>query len=235
MSKMSHAMNPSPPASPSQTVDADSLRLTIGDTLHIQAAKSQDDTQFSVRYLGALKGLSLMTTIPIIDGEPMWMKPGGSYIFRTLAGMHVYAFTTKVLKARSKPFAYAHFAYPTTLQARQVRRAARVKLNLPTMVRRTDGQQVAATLHDLSLNGVLLEASDSIGAIGDSLEIEFPIALDEVNKRLTLNATLRNSASLGVGNEKTPVRAGLEFGRLNNDDTLLLHYFIDHQIAKQSM
>jgi hypothetical protein len=227
-------MSPSHTANPSQTVDADMLRLAVGDTLHIQTVGLQDETQYSVRYLGALKGHSLMTTLPVIDGDPMWMKPGGSYIFRTLSGMHVYAFTSKLLKARATPYPYAHFAYPVSLQARQVRRATRVKLNLPTLVRRPDGQQIAATLHDLSLNGVLLEAGDSIGAIGDSLEIEFPIALDEVNKHLTLSASLRNCASIGVGNEKLPVRAGLEFGRLNNDDTLLLHYFIDHQIALQN-
>ncbi len=230
-------MNPShtPTPNPSQTVDADRLRLNVGDILHIQIAGSQDETQYSVRYLGALKGQSLMVTLPLVNGEPIWMKPGGSYIFRTLSGMHVFAFTTKVLKARSKPFAYAHFTYPTALQARQVRRAARVKLNLPIMVRRPDGQQVAATLLDLSLIGLLLEASEPLGAIGDSLDIELPIALDEVNKRLSLKVTLRNSASLGTGPEKAPVRAGLEFGRLDNDDTLLLHYFIDHQIALQSV
>ncbi len=214
----------------SQIVDADMLRLNVGDTLHMQIANSQDETQYGVRYLGALRGQSLMTTLPVVDGEAIWMKPGGSYIFRALSGMHVYAFTTKVIKARSKPFPYAHFVYPETVRTRQVRRAARVKLKLPTLVRRADGTQVAATLRDLSLNGVLVEANDSLGSLGDNLRVEFPIALDEVNKRLAIDATLRNSTALEDG---APLRAGLEFGRLGNDDTLLLHYCIDHQIATQ--
>lgn len=219
--------------SPSQTVGADMLRLNVGDTLHMQIAGTLDDTQYSVRYLGGLRGQSLMTTLPIVDGDPIWMRPGGGYILRALSGMYVYAFTTKVLKARSKPYPYAHFAYPESVQMRQVRRATRVKLNLPILVRRPDGKEIPATLQDLSLNGVLIEIAETLGMIGDDMDVELPIALDEVNKHLRLNATLRNSASLGNGPEKAPLRAGLEFGRLSNDDTLLLHYFIDHQIAMQ--
>lgn len=218
---------------PSQIVDADMLRLKVGDTLHMQVAGASDETQYSVRYLGALRGRSLMTTLPMVDGEPIWMKPGGGYVFRTLSGMHVYAFTTKVLQARSKPYPYAHFAYPETVRARQVRRAARVKLDLPTLVYRPDGSQIAATLQDLSLNGVLLQSREPIGVVGDPLEVEFPIALDEVNKRLKIKATLRNSAGLGANDGDNPVRAGLEFGRLSDDDLLLLHYFIDHQFVTQ--
>jgi c-di-GMP-binding flagellar brake protein YcgR len=208
------------------------LHLNVGDSLHMQIADAQDETQYSIRYLGALKGQSLMTTIPTVSGEAMWMKYGGKYIFRTLVGMYVYAFTSKVIKARAKPFAYAHFIYPESVHRRQVRRAARVKLNLPTLVRRPDGSQVAATLRDLSLIGVLVESGDKLGSVGDNLRVEFPIALDEVDKHLTLDATLRNSTGPDAG---TPLRAGLEFNRLSNDDTLLLHYFIDHQIALQTL
>jgi c-di-GMP-binding flagellar brake protein YcgR len=221
---------PEEPSQTSQIVDADMLRLNVGDTLHMQVVGTADDTQYGVRYLGALRGVSFMTTLPVVNGEAIWMKPGGSYIFRTLSGMHVYAFTAKVIKSRAKPFPYAHFAYPETVRTRQVRRAARVKLNLPTLVRRADGDQVAASLRDLSLNGVLVEANESLGSVGDSLRVEFPVALDEVNKRLSIDATLRNSTARDDG---IPLRAGLEFGRLSNDDLLLLHYFIDHQFVTQ--
>ncbi len=49
----------------SQIVDADMLRLNVGDTLHMQIANSQDETQYGVRYLGALRGQSLMPTLPV--------------------------------------------------------------------------------------------------------------------------------------------------------------------------
>jgi hypothetical protein len=221
-------------SAPSQTLDAAMLRLNVGDTLHMRLAGGIDGTQYGVRYLGGLRGHSLMTTLPLVDGDPIWMRPGASYIFRTLSGMYVYAFTSKVLKARSKPYPYAHFAYPAMVQARQVRRAARVRLSLPALARRADGGAVAVTLRDLSLNGVLIESADHLGAVGDTLELELPIALDEVNKRMKLAATLRNCAGVSAEGCSPPLRAGLEFGRLGNDDLLLLHYFIDHQIARDA-
>jgi c-di-GMP-binding flagellar brake protein YcgR len=219
--------------SQNQTLDMDALHLKVGDTLHMQIADALDETQYSVRYLGGLKGESIMTTLPVIDGVALRMRPGGNYIFRALTGMHVYAFSTKVIKARSKPFNYAHFEYPENVLTRQVRRAARVRLNLPTRVSGPDGHEVEALLQDLSLNGVLLQTPTAIGAIGALVHVELPVSLDEIDKHLTLSATVRNSAVIGKNPESSHVRYGLEFGRLSNDDTLLLHYFIDHESAKQ--
>jgi c-di-GMP-binding flagellar brake protein YcgR len=199
----------------------------------MQIADAIDDTQYSVRYLGGLKGQSIMTTLPSIDGNALWLKPGGSYIFRALNGMFVHGFTTRVIKARAKPYAYAHFVYPEHIDTRQVRRAARVRLNMPSRVEMADGTWVDVLLQDLSLNGVLLQAPRAIGLVGNDVRVELPISLDEIDRHLSLAATLRNSAVVGKDPESAQVRCGLEFGRLSNDDTLLLHYFIDHQNAKQ--
>lgn len=214
-------------------LDPDTLHLKVGDTLHMQIADALDDTQYSVRYLGGLKGQSIMTTLPSIDGNPLWLKPGSSYIFRALNGLYVHVFNTRAIKARAKPYAYAHFDYPEHIETRQVRRAARVRLNMPSRVELVDGTWVEVLLQDLSLNGILLQAPRAIGLVGNDVRVELPIALDDVDRHLTLTAILRNSAVVGKDPESAQVRCGLEFGRLSNDDTLLLHYFIDHQNAKQ--
>lgn len=209
-----------------QTVDFEAIRLKVGDTLQMQPVGLPEPTHYAVRFMGALRNSSILTTLPIVDNEAIWMKPNGEYIFRVLSGSHVYAFVARLIKARAHPYSYAHFAYPEAVEARQVRRSPRVRLRLDSVVTKADGGSVPVTFLDLSLHGALVETDAEIGQAGESVRVELPIHLSEVNRKLTLAADIRNE----VFGERP--RYGLEFQRLADDDVLLLHFFIDHLIVE---
>ena len=211
----------------------DDLRLNVGDELRMQIAGALDNTHYPVRYVGALKGESFITTLPLVEGQVIWMRPAGKYIFRTLAGKYAYAFTTQLIKAHTEPYPYAHFACPKMVQARQVRRSYRLSLRLPVTIQNTEASPVQAALRDLSLNGALLESAAPLGAVGDNLGFELPISLAEVKSQLKLSATIRNSEEVSQRTDKPLIHSGVEFSPLSNDDSLLLHYFIDHQVAER--
>lgn len=209
-----------------QIVDFDSIRLKVGDTLQMQPAGTAEAAHYAVRYMGALRDASLLTTLPIVDNEGLWMRFNGEYIFRILSGSHIYAFVSRLIKARAHPYPYAHFSYPDKVEARRVRRSPRIKLHLSTQAEKADGSRLPITLLDLSLHGALLEADGTLGAAGDTVRISLPAFLSEVNRKLTISADIRNVT------DGTPPKYGLEFHRLADDDVLLLHFFIDHQIAE---
>lgn len=209
-----------------QYVGFDEITIKVGDALQMQPVGTAEPTHYAVRYLGALKGASLLITLPVIDHEAIWMRPNGEYVFRALLGSHVYAFVTRVIKARAHPYPYAHFAYPKQVEARRVRRSPRIQLQLASTVEKADGSTLPLTFLDLSLHGALVEAEAPLGEAGETVRVTLPIYLAEVSRKLTLTADIRNL----LGGERP--RYGLEFHRLSDDDVLLLHFFIDYQIAE---
>jgi hypothetical protein len=209
-----------------KTVAFEDIRLKAGDTLQMQQIGALDQSHYTVRYIGALRDASLLTTVPLIDQEGMWLRPFSRYIFRTLAGSHVYAFVCQVVKARAHPYPYAHFSYPDSVEARRVRDSPRVNLRLASEAELAGDLLVPVTLLDLSRHGALVEADYPLGGAGATLRIELPIYLAEVNRKLVLNALIRNRI------EAQPPRYGLEFQGLADDDALLLHFFIDHLVAE---
>ncbi|NTV95587.1 MAG: flagellar brake protein [Thiobacillus sp.] len=216
----------SDPATERKTVPFARIRLNVGDSLHMQAVGTADQAHYPVRYMGGVADASLLTTLPLIDREPMWMRFNGEYIFRGLAGKYIYAFVAKLIKARAHPYPYAHFSWPETVEVRLVRRSPRIKVNLAGRCEKAGGATLPLSFIDLSLHGAMVEAGEPLGEIGEAVRITVPILLSEVNRELSLAADIRSVA----GGEES--RYGLEFHRLADDDVLLLHYFIDHQIAE---
>lgn len=202
------------------------IHLKVGDILQMQPLGTIDTTHYSVRFMGGLKGQSLMTTLPVIDRQGLWMRPGGEYIFRVLSGRHIYAFVSRLIKARAHPYPYAHFTWPDDIEAKKVRRSPRIGLHLESTAQKADGSEQPVTLLDLSLQGAQVEAGAPLGIAGDRLRIALPLHLAEANRKLTLDAHIRNIA------EGEPPRYGLEFEPLADEDQLLLHFFIDYQIAE---
>lgn len=209
-----------------QIVGFDDIHLKVGERLQMQTLGTADRTHYAVRYLGALKDVSLLTTIPTIDNDSMWMRPGGEYIFRLLAGSHVYAFNAQVVKARTHPYPYAHFTYPKDVQARKVRHSPRIELHLASQAVRANGSTLPLTFLDISLYGALVEAGGALGDAGESVLVALPIYLTEFKHKLALRATIRN-----VSAGERP-RYGLEFAALADADAMLLHFFVDHLIAE---
>jgi hypothetical protein len=209
-----------------EIVSFDDIRLKVGDTMQMQTLGTVETTHYSVRYMGAVKDVSLLTTVPIIDHEPMWMRFNGEYVFRVLAGSHIYAFIARLIKPRAHPFPYAHFSYPETVEARRVRRSPRITLHLESQAEEADGTTLPLTFIDLSLHGAMVETDGPLGVTGDTVHVSLPIYLTEVNRKLNLAADIRSV----VAGE--PTKYGLEFHKLADEDVLLLHFFIDYQIAE---
>lgn len=207
-------------------VSFDDIRLKVGDALQMQPLDTVDRTHYRVRYIGAVHDASLLTTLPRIDQEGLWMRPNGKYVFRLLAGDYVYAFIAKVVMARAHPYPYAHFTIPESVQARRVRSAPRIELRLDSEAELADGTHVPITLLDLSLHGALVETRATLGETGATLAVTLPIYLSELNRKLALAATVRNRT------EGERPRYGLEFGTLAADEAMLLHFFIDHLVAE---
>lgn len=203
-------------------VDFESIRLSPGAPLQIQNLNSASQ-KYNLRFIGIIKGKSILATLPIVDGMAIRMSQGQSYIIRGLSGKYAYAFTSHVIQARARPFSYVHFSYPLSVECRIVRKALRVSVSLPAFVVVGDEQPVPVTTIDLSAKGSMIASTRPIGEIGDMIKVQFDIVFEEINAKLILPAKIRNAQ---YSRDATSIHVGVEFEKIPQNDMLILNNFI---------
>jgi c-di-GMP-binding flagellar brake protein YcgR len=208
------------------------IDLRPGAALQMQQEGVSGREQFTVRYVGAIPGVSFLATVPRRDGTPIWLPQGSQVTFRVLASVHAYAFTTAVLRARSRPAPYAHFAIPERVRYREVRRHPRVEVRLSAEITRADGTRSMAILRDISLRGATLEMAGMLAATGDTIRVDLPLILPELARKLEVDAVVRNCSDFEGSVEQGRFHYGIEFVEMSEEHSMLLHYFIDHLIAE---
>jgi hypothetical protein len=209
------------------------VHLQVGEVLNMQAQGVADEVTYQVRFIGALEGHSLITTLPMAGGKGIWIPPGSTFVFRTLWGIYALAFTCRALRAHSRPYPYVHFSYPESVRSRQIRVTPRHATRLPVEAIRGDGTRTLAILRDISLHGAHLELTAPLGVIGAGCEFVIPLILPEVVSQLKLPGTIRNASNRDRAMAEGRFRYGIEFGTMNDQDAMLLHYFIDHLLAER--
>lgn len=223
---MSNGNNESPENPASKGFEQ--MRLSCGQILQMHLEDQK--TNYNVQFIGALKGLGFITSLPMSGSKGLWMPPGGRYVFRVLSGANAYAFTTQVIRARATPYPHVHFQYPNAVRSRQVRKSLRVSLQLAIELSAGDAPATPATLLDLSMHGALLETAAPLA--GDAWRLSLPISLAEVESRIQIPATVRNRNDPAADATDQTARYGVEFGELPQQEAMLLHYLIDHTIAE---
>lgn len=223
---MDHTITP-PPAASALVLSFEDMGLRVGLALSMRARDpALAQTRHQVDYIGALRGKSFLITLPVLHNKGLWMQSGQDYVFHVIEGMYVYAFTSRVLRARNSPFPYVHFAYPDKIEARQVRKSYRVQMHLPVSLAGADGPCEKVILLNLSMTGALVEAPLQAWQADETLTFILPISMEEASCELALHATVRSREDKGQR-----AHYGLEFASLAQQDALLLHYFIDHTLA----
>lgn len=208
---------------PSLNVSLDAIKLQSGAAMQIQSAEA-GQARHEVRYIGVIKGNSVLVTVPNINGERMWMKPGQSFVIRGFNGRYAYAFTSNVILAREHPFPYVHFSYPQSVEYKVVRHALRVGVTQPANVTTSDNDPVAVTMLDLSASGSMIDSPASLGKAGDRVHLAFTVPIEEQEVNLNIAAVIRNiyqTDDAGRG------RIGLGFEDVSQNDNLILHYFLE--------
>jgi c-di-GMP-binding flagellar brake protein YcgR len=220
----SRAQEPQPAPEPVYVSDFEAFHLLPGSTMRIQSLEGTSQAHHEVRYIGFIKGKSILVTLPLVNDKGMWMRVGETFVVRGFNGRHAYAFTTKVRRAREHPYTYVHFTYPESVESRLVRRTLRVSVSIPATIVQPSAQ-LTGTMLDLSAAGAMVELEQEAGKPGDAIQLKFTIAMDEHQADMNMAATIRNSTPAGDGKS---VRTGVAFDNVSQQDNLILHYYIYH-------
>lgn len=205
--------------------------------LQLQYLGDERRERLQVKVIGYLMGRSLIVTTPQVDGRVLMMREGQPFVVRILAGNRVVGFSTSVLKATAVPYPHMHLSYPEEMEQIVVRKAQRVKVRLFASVKNANpamgfDKPQPGLLRDLSTAGGLVTASRSLGEVGDEITVSFAFKLGGVEKLVTIQSVLRNVHHEPSGEHEEHYQHGIEFQKMDDQDTLALHGFVYEQIVK---
>ena len=202
-----------------------SLRLRSGIALQTHPGGSAGAKE-EARYLAAVEGKGVMLTH---EGRST-MVIGAEYVVSGFTGQYDFQFTAKVVQTFEAPFTYALLEYPSSVKARMVRRAARMRISLPAKVATLDESLIVdAMLADISVLGAMFRVPDSIGSVGEVviLCLQFPVDGQTASLRLPCSICYSNRADSGSLN------VGVAFQGMSQNDKMLL-YYLTQSVTEQA-
>lgn len=191
------------------------LKLRAGLTVQTKGAQA-DAPRHEAQFLAAIEGKGVMLNH---EGRTT-LTAGETYVVSGFSGQYDFRFSATVIQNFDVPFAYALLAYPESVKARQVRRAARMKVALPAkIVQANVPEPVSVMVLDLSALGAMLHAPAALGAVGDSLgfSIIFPVEGETVRLQVPATICYTNKAQEGVN-------VGVSFKATTQEAKAMLFY-----------
>lgn len=169
---------------------------------------------------GAIENKGVMVGPQGPEGEETGLTEGDICIVRGFTGQHEFSFISKVLQTFQKPFVYALLAYPTQVDARQVRQSMRTRTNWPVSAQ-AGGRAQDGMLVDISMQGAMIRTAESCTAVGATLTLNIHASVEDEQTTLALQAVVCHSQKAPTGDAHI---TGMAFQGLSQQDKLVLHY-----------
>ncbi len=172
------------------------MNLQVGVRLQIMVKDASVPTVLYTALIGFVVDDYLLLQIPQENGKQVPIPEGAAVAIRVFSGVSVFTFDSQVESVVQAPRAYMLLAFPGEIQKVGLRKAVRVKANLPVKILNPADREVLkeATLSDISLSGALVSTSNPLGSAGDNILIQFSITVQPQNQDVTIstNASIRS-------------------------------------------
>lgn len=211
------------------------MNLQVG--VRLQILLNQNDNAF-VHYsalIGFVADEYLLLKMPQEGDAVVPLKEGTDVVIRVFSGVSVFTFDSRVESVVQIPRAFMVLRFPAAIQKVGLRKAVRVKANLPVQVKSPMDADVfkIATLSDISLSGALISTSKPLGAPGDVIDIEFSLR-DQASDQMVTIATSASIRSLQQSAGSTADGAtfqtvyshGINFHDVNTAQQAVLQNFV---------
>jgi hypothetical protein len=219
---------------PTRNYRFDELRLQVDHRLQIEPATAHAIQPFYTSLLGYLRGSSLIIKLPTSWNGTVPFGEGETVLVRGFSGRIAYFFTSDILKIRFAPYPHCHISFPTIIQGSEIRKAMRVRANIPaqlTNLRSGGDKAMEASISDLSALGVHTESAAHLGEPGDDVRLEFRFLIQPDDYEITINCAgvIQNSRHIEV----VPAwHHGIRFQNLPSMESIMLQHLIYEQLLE---
>ncbi len=208
--------------------DFDEIKLPVGSRLQLQISTEPEAERHLAKYLGHIKGVSLLISTPNNDGKVMFIREGQNFIVRAFTGKTAFGFTASVVRVCNAPTPYLHLSYPKQLQGAEIRNSKRLTVNIIATVQIPDcatSPSMPCLILNVSLSGALIASAQTLGKVGDIILIIFRIKLGPIDGYIETKGIIRSITQVegASGENKQKQHHGIQFNELQQQDILLLH------------
>lgn len=203
------------------------IKPQIGEPVQLLLPNQVPHQYYTVHLIGYIKNQSVLLTRPADFVPP----EGGLVEVRMVTGSHIYAFRSAVQRFCISPAPYMHLDFPREVRLQKLRKSPWARVNLGVTVTDAQGGHEAAKLVNLSADGGLLHASQSLGLPGEKLQLAIHVDMDELKSTLNLSALILHKNPDAQPLESNLQEYGLRFDAVSAGDALWLKALIYRQIA----
>ncbi|WP_394179083.1 flagellar brake protein [Marinomonas posidonica] len=176
-------------------VDLGDLDVPIGTSVQLEFISPPG--RHMVKVLGNLPGVSLILSCPKLNGKNILVRDSQVVNVRLMLSTHVCAFSSKVAKSFLEPAAHLHIAYPSYVEASEVRQAVRVETRLISNVEGDDSDTSipdasSAIITDLSYGGAKLISKEDFGAVSQTMKMACNVKVGPYSQLLKLDCEIRS-------------------------------------------
>jgi c-di-GMP-binding flagellar brake protein YcgR len=172
------------------TFDLASINLQIGTRVQLITERTSRPQQYFATLIGYLAGAAVLVrtpaegalTVPFQESEPLMV--------RVFSDVHVYSFRTFVERIQISPFPCLYLAYPSAVTGIAIRKAMRVKVDIPAQAIASGEppQTSDVSLTDLSVAGGMIESDTKLGNVQDEIGISFTFIARPGDREIQIDA-----------------------------------------------
>jgi len=212
------------------------IRLKAGDRMQIEPPAILCQERLPVKYIGHLKDISVLVTLPTSNGLPLQLREGEKIVLRAFSGQNVFGFNATIERVCKIPFSYLHLSYPERVSGMVVRKSPRIKTNIIATIQNqaqeNGSKKLSGVIKNLSTSGAGLGARQALGNKGDMLNLAFRVDIHNVDMYMSVNATILALIPQTTNGDSDGIFHGLEFKDLNPNDCVLLQSMVYRQMVE---
>lgn len=219
---------------PGETFPPQDIKPQVWERVQLRLLGRDFQAYHHAHLIGYIKGLSILITTPVDEGQKVIMADGEMVEVRMVTGSNIYVFQSVILRVCISPSHYFHLAYPASVRAQKLRRSPWARVDLSASVTNAQGAQELAHIVNLSLGGAQLHIPGALGGKNDSLRIAFHVSVDELETTLVLDALIQHvrPAKSGQNWGQQLREYGVEFCNLSTQDALWIRSLVYQRIAE---
>ncbi len=231
--------------------DEDVIEEPDGDPVHPLAALNRDYANIPLRARSGMKispretgesyfcwviGAShenrcLVMTAPARPDKALApISKGQVWYCRMFSSTSVFRFRGAILKVAFEPYPYLHILVPDVIEKRLVRQLPRALVSLQAMLTSPESHYVSVV--DISVGGARIAAEKQL-TLEAGHAVELATTIEVLGRQHELRLAARVAAVYGVADTRHPeiVFYGLRFDPLDERGTLMLHAYVQEQLA----
>ncbi|MBJ7539446.1 flagellar brake protein [Marinomonas transparens] len=176
-------------------VDLGDLDVPIGTNVQLEFISPPG--RHMVKVLGNIPGSSLILSCPKLNGKNILVRDNQIVNIRLMLDTHVCGFSSKVAKSYLEPAAHLHIAYPSYVEASEVRQAVRVETRLICSLESNDSKEsiretASGIIIDLSLGGMKLISKDDFATVNEKMRAIFNVNIGPHSHIMKINCEVRS-------------------------------------------